>query len=195
MLSCAAGRRCHGGTTSSSKPGKLFCRDAGLSAHLKQKAAEFPPGEFRLVSDVYCRDVGLDLPVHLDVVVTSSVHNRTGEWEIAGEGVAVAREERRKFREWGADEISGCTARLVPMAFESQGRWERSAIGELERLARLKGGLDGRVTDRGSEYRCSQSRPLASLAQRRTPARECGDGARSIGAASAGADRRGPAPG
>ena len=26
---------------------QAVCRDAGLSAHLKQKAAEFPPGEFR----------------------------------------------------------------------------------------------------------------------------------------------------
>ena len=56
-------------------------------------------------------------------------------------GVAAAREERRKLREWGYDEILGCTARLVPLAFESQGRWGQSAINELERLARLKGGL------------------------------------------------------
>ena len=28
-----------------------------------------------------------------------------------------------------------------PLAFESQGRWGRSAFGELERLARMKGGL------------------------------------------------------
>ena len=93
---------------------QAICRDAGLSAHLKQKA-EFPPGEFRRVSDVYCRGVAVDLQVHLDVVVTSSVHNQTGEWQIAGEGVTVAREERRKLREWEADEISGCTARLVPL--------------------------------------------------------------------------------
>ena len=82
-----------------------------------------------------------DLPVHLDVVVTSSIHNHAHEWQVASEGVAVAREERQKLREWGNDEILGCTARLVPLAFESQGRWGQSAISELERLARLKGGL------------------------------------------------------
>ena len=120
---------------------QAICRDAGLSAHLKQKAAEFPPGDFRRISDVYCRGVAGDLPVHLDVVVTSSIHNHAHEWHIANVGVAVAREERRNLREWGYDEILGCTARLVPLAFESQGRWGQSAINELERLARLKGGL------------------------------------------------------
>ena len=60
------------------------------------KSCGVPPGEFRGVSDVYCRGVAGDLPVHLDVVLTSSVHNHAREWHIAGEGVAVAREERRK---------------------------------------------------------------------------------------------------
>ena len=70
------------------------CRDAGLSAHLKQKAAEFPPGDFRQISDVCCGGVAVDLPVHLDVVVTSSIHNHAHEWHVANAGVAAAREER-----------------------------------------------------------------------------------------------------
>ena len=37
--------------------------------------------------------------------------------------------------------MQGCTARLVSLAFERQGRWRHSAIGELERLARRKGSL------------------------------------------------------
>ena len=125
MLFYVAPPICHGDMTSSPKLGKLFAAMLVFSAHLKQKAAKFPPGEFRRFSDVHCRG-----------------DNHTGEWQIAGEGVAVAREERRKLREWGADEIlSGCTARLVPPSFESQGRWGRIGIVELERLARLKGGL------------------------------------------------------
>ena len=97
---------------------------AGLSAHLKQKAAEFPPGEFRRVSDVYCRGVAGDLPVHLDVVVTSSVHNHAGERQIACEGVSRrTRGAPEAPRIGGADEISECRVRLVPLAFESQGRW------------------------------------------------------------------------
>ena len=105
-------------------------------------AEELGPGQkellHRLQADFRCllqrRRRGS--PVHLDVVVTSSIHNHAHEWHVASEGVAVAREERRKLREWGHDEILGCTAR-----FESQGRWGQSAINELERLARLKGGL------------------------------------------------------
>ena len=80
------------------------------AAHLKQKAAQFPTGDYRRISDVFCRGVAGDLP-HLDVVVTSSIHNHALEWQVASEGVAVAREERPKPREWGYDEILGCTAR------------------------------------------------------------------------------------
>ena len=98
-------------------------REAGFSAHLKQKAAEFPPGDSWRISDVYCTGVAGDVPVHLDVVVTSSIHNHANEWQIASDTVAVAREERPKFREWGNDEILGCTATLVPLVFESQGCW------------------------------------------------------------------------
>ena len=52
---------------------------SGLSAHLKQKAA---PREFRRISDVCCRGVAGDLPVHLDVV-TRWVHNNANDCQIA----------------------------------------------------------------------------------------------------------------
>ena len=65
-------------------------------------------------------------------MVTSSMHTHAQEWQVASEGAAVTPEATR---------ILGCTARLVPLAFESQGRWGQSTINELERLARLKGGL------------------------------------------------------
>ena len=58
-----------------------------------KKAAEFPPGDFRQISDVYCRGV--------DVVVTSSIHNHAHEWHVANTGVAVAREERPKAARMG----------------------------------------------------------------------------------------------
>ena len=41
----------------------------------------------------------------------------------------------------GSEEILGSTARLVLLAFESQGRWRNSATDELLRLARLKESL------------------------------------------------------
>ena len=111
-----------------------------MAAHLKQRAAEFPPGEnVRRESDVYCRGVGGDLPVHADVVVTSSAHCRAGRWEVNGDGVAVAREARRKQREWGDQDLGHAPARLVPLAFESQGKWCVEAVAELARLARQRG--------------------------------------------------------
>ena len=64
------------------EPWQAMCRDAGLSAHLKHQAAEFPPGDCRRISDVYCRGVAGELTVLLEVLVTH-------EWEVAGEGVAV----------------------------------------------------------------------------------------------------------
>ena len=96
------------------------CRDAGPSAHLKQKGVEFPPGDFRRVSEFHFRSVAGDKPVHLDVVMTSSVHNHAREWQIAGDGAAVAREERWKLSGWGHDDITSRTARLVPLAFACQ---------------------------------------------------------------------------
>ena len=113
--------------------------DAGLSAHLRQKAVEFPPGTgLRRESDVYCRGAGGDLPVHADVVVTSSAHCPGGRWEVTSDGIAVAREARRKQREWGEPSLSHAPARLVPLAFESQGKWCVQAVEELARLARFR---------------------------------------------------------
>ena len=118
---------------------QAICRDAGLSAYTKQIAAEFPPGGGHRESDVYCRGVMGDLPVHCDVVVTATGHCRNGSFAVAAAGVAVSREERRKQREWG--DLARAAARLVPLAFESQGRWGELAQAELCRLARLKGAL------------------------------------------------------
>ena len=118
---------------------QAICRDAGLS--VEQKPAEFSPGEHRRISDACCRGVAGDLPVHLDVVVTSSIHNHANEWQFASEGVAVAREERRKFANGETTKSWDARRDSSPLAFESQGRWGRSAIAELERLARLKAGL------------------------------------------------------
>ena len=44
-----------------------------------------------------------------------------------------------KNGEWRVQD--GASARLIPLAFESQGRWGEHAVQELGRLARLKGTL------------------------------------------------------
>ena len=71
---------------------QAICRDAGLSAHVKRKTAEFPPGDFRWISR-HWRGVAGDLSVRLDVVVTSTMHNHANEWHVWGEGEPVLREE------------------------------------------------------------------------------------------------------
>ena len=71
-------------------------------------------------------------------MVTSSVHCNAGRWEVKGDGIAVAREARRKQREWGDKSLGRAPARLVPLAFESQGKWCAEAVEELARLARFK---------------------------------------------------------
>ena len=69
-----SGAGCHKDTTSSPKPGKPLAVTPSPPTSDK-KAAEFPPGEFRRISDVYCRGVAGDLLVNLDGV-TSSVRNQ-----------------------------------------------------------------------------------------------------------------------
>ena len=79
--------------------------------------------------------------MHADVVVTATAHIRQGRWETCGSCIACAREERRKLAEWGEQHLGHCPARMVPLAFESQGKWGARAVQELARLARLKGSL------------------------------------------------------
>ena len=65
------------------------------------------------MSDVYCREAAGHLPVHPDDVLTREVHSRAEKWQLAGAGMAVAREEGRKLNEWGSDDLQESLARLV----------------------------------------------------------------------------------
>ena len=80
----------NGETTSSPKPGKPFAAtQASLLTSIKQQ-----PSSWRVSADLrrLLQRRRIELRVHLDVVATSSVHNHANEWQIANEGVAVARE-------------------------------------------------------------------------------------------------------
>ena len=56
--------------------------------------------------------------------------------------MVVAREESRKLRERGNNEILRCTARLsLTLGIREPGPLGSDAVAEVERLARLKGGL------------------------------------------------------
>ena len=123
--------------------------------------------------------------MHLEVVVTSSIHNHAHEWQVASECVAVAREERRKLRGWGYDEILGRTARLIPLAFESQGRWGPERNQRIGTIGKTEGRLAGGFHPRGSRRHSGQSCAMAPLAQCRASTVECGYGACRVGQATA----------
>ena len=131
---------------------QAICRDAGLSAHLKQKAAEFPPGGYRRISDVYCRGVAGDLSVHLGVVVTSSIHNHAHEWHVANAGVAVAREERRKLRE-GLRRDSGVHSETRPVGVRKPRTLGPERNQRTGTIGKTEGRLAGGFSPRGSQRR------------------------------------------
>ena len=90
------------------------------------------------------------------------------------EGEPVSREERRKLREWGNDEMQGCTARLVSLAFERMNSNFGPLGTECNRRAGATGptegqpdGRDHRSRTRGSPTsRLPMARQTASMAQR-----------------------------
>ena len=112
-------------------------RNCGLSAHFQQEAAEFTLCEYCRARDVCCRGVAGDFPVRFDVAAAGCVHHGTDE-------LHMACDERRKLIEWNNGDLQGCTARLVPLAYEIQ-EWEERAIEQRARLARLEVPVDGGI--------------------------------------------------
>ena len=74
---------------------------------------------------------------YADVVVTHPVQTRAGRTTGSGPGVAAAREERGKHGDY-MPRPGGRPVLLVPLAFESYGRWGKLAALELRRLARRR---------------------------------------------------------
>ena len=82
-----------------------------------------------------------DLPTHFDVVVHASARQQNSEWHVARAGVTVNTAEKRKRSVWGADALSRCPARIAPLAWETQGRWGKTAVEELTRLAKIRAAI------------------------------------------------------
>ncbi len=118
-----------------------FAREAGHRADAEQQAVELPQQRVGQRAATRVADVRImgcrGEPTHLiDVAVTATAHRNGETWHVATRGVAVAREERRKRREWGAEALLGFPAVIVPAVAEAQGRWGQDAIAELRRLAK-----------------------------------------------------------
>ena len=108
--------------------------------------------------------------MHLDAVVTSTIHHHANEWQVAGVGVAVAREERRKLREWSGKEIMGSKHSET----RSTGVRKAGALEtECNRRTRVP---DGRKPAFRSPRRDNHPRPMATLGQCRAPTRKRGNG-------------------
>ena len=90
-----------------------------------------------MVADVRAEE-GPTAPVRFaDVVVTHPIGLRSNRWVGNGQGVAAAREERKKFAHY-LPRAGGHPVLMVPLAFESYGRWGEQAVRELRRLARRR---------------------------------------------------------
>ena len=71
-------------------------------------------------------------------MVTHPIVESGGIWSGCGAGAAVAAAEGQKKREYRAAADSH-GALVVPLCVESYGRWGKSAVSELRRLAKLRG--------------------------------------------------------
>ena len=111
-------------------------RFAGYHAATGQSVPDLGPGK-AVESDVRAEGGPAEPMRYADVVVTHPIQIRQGKISGSGLGVAAAREERGKLSDY-ALRPGGRPVLIVPLAFESYGRWGESAALELRRLARRR---------------------------------------------------------
>ena len=167
---------------------QAICRDAGLSAYLKQKAAEFPPGEFRRVSSIAEASQGISWCTEL----SSSPHTRVAD---CGRGRSRRTRGAPKAPRIKTRRINGLHGETSPIGLREPRSLRTKRCRRAGATGKIERRLDGGITDGGGDRRNRQPRTVASLVQRRAPSRKRGDGARPAGTAPASADRRRPAPG
>ncbi len=83
---------------------------------------------------------GPDAPLtYADVMVThtASFSSSTGTWSPAAPGQAAAEAEKVKQRRY-RPAAGGSSIRLVPLIWETHGRWGRQGMAELRRVARRR---------------------------------------------------------
>ena len=131
---------------------QAICRDAILSAHFNKKLQSS-----RLVS--------FDGPRCLF----------SGEWQIAGKGVAVAREERRNLPRLGSRRNIGMYGEISPIGLREPRPVEAKRCRRAGATGSIEGRHDGRVTGRWLSVllqRGNAAMVLAALWQPQ-PARTC----------------------
>ena len=128
-------------------------RQAGYHAATEQSVPELGPGQ-AVEADIRAEGGPAEPVRYADVVVTHPIQIRNGRLAGSGPGVAAAREERGKLNDY-RPRPGGRPVLLVPLAFESFGRWGKSAALELRRLARRRSEMldAARSVDPTSVYR------------------------------------------
>jgi len=130
-----------------------FYTQCGFEVDTEQIVPELGPGD-DVLADIRVAS-GPACPVkYLDVVVAHPVCMRQGRRTASGTGVAAEREARAKHVHY-RPRPGGRTVKLVPLAFETYGRWCKESVAELRRLARSRAEIDnGRLAvDPLSVYR------------------------------------------
>ena len=123
-------------------------REAGLHAETEAYAAELPAPVVRgrpvhRRADVRVAASAGSPLTFLDITVTATPHREGGEWRVLERGVRVRALEQDKVDAWGAADLGDLGPRVVPVAFESQGRWGPAAVLELQRWAKVRGAAAG----------------------------------------------------
>ena len=128
-------------------------RHAGYHAETEQCVPELGPGP-DVESDIRAQGGPAEPVRYADVVVTHPAQMRQGRLYVSRAGVGVAREERAKVSDY-QPRAGGRAVLIVPLAFETYGRWGDSVANELRRLARRRAEqLDARRSvDPTSVYR------------------------------------------
>ena len=130
-----------------------YYRQAGYHAATEQSVPELGPGP-DVEADIRAEGGPAEPVRYADVVVTHPIQKRLGRLVGNGPGIAVAREEREKLRDY-LPRPGGRRVALVLLAFESYGRWGKSAALELRRLARRRSEMADAVrsVDSSAVYR------------------------------------------
>ena len=150
-------------------------REAGLHVETEAYAAELPAPVVRGRPVHRRADVRVAasaaLPLtFLDLTVTATPHFEGCEWCVLGRGVRVRALERDKVDAWDAAGLGDLAPRVVPFAFESQGRWAPAAVLELRRWAKARGreagtGAISAAAARGALLRRWRTRLSCALAR------------------------------
>ena len=171
-------------------------REAGQHVEVEAYAAELPapaerPRPVHRRSDVRVAAGGASPLTFLDVTVTATPHLDRGSWCVLERGACLRALEHDKLAAWDAAALGDTAPRVVPFAFESQGRWAPAAVLELRRWAKARAAAvgAGAVTyalARGALLRRWRARLACALA--RGTARMVLAGLRPAAGAAEGAD-------